>query len=165
MISGIKENLEFLYSSVSENNSLKQTEVVMIYEDLTNIDVLQRYFDKARILLCVFHVLKYLKNQIHAIRIPLTNRMNIMKDIRRLLYDNDQMSAIYLKEIKINSEGTDFYEYFEKKGFRVAKCSKQNSVKIYSTLIPIPIIILKDLTEHLKIVYLLRSTYLNVLNN
>jgi hypothetical protein len=40
--------------------------------------------------------------------------MNIMKNICRLLYDNDQMSAIYLKEIKNNSEETDFYEYFEK---------------------------------------------------
>ncbi|CAM4847745.1 unnamed protein product [Rotaria magnacalcarata] len=86
----------------------------MIDKDLTNADILQHYFDKARTLLCAFHVLKYLEVQIHALKILLTNRMNIMKNIRKLLYDNDQMSAIYLKEIKINSEETDFYEYFEK---------------------------------------------------
>ena len=73
VIGGIKENLEFFYSSMSKNNDLKQTQVVMIDKDLTNIDVLQRYFDKARILLCVSHVLKYLKKRIHAIRILLTN--------------------------------------------------------------------------------------------
>ncbi|CAF5027667.1 unnamed protein product [Rotaria sp. Silwood1] len=39
--------------------------------------------------------------------------MKIMKNIRRLLYDNDQMSAIYLKEIRTESEGTNFYQYFE----------------------------------------------------
>ncbi|CAF3290213.1 unnamed protein product [Rotaria sp. Silwood2] len=36
-----------------------------------------------------------------------------MKNIRRLLYDNDQMSAIYLKEIRTESEETEFYQYFE----------------------------------------------------
>ncbi|CAF0963335.1 unnamed protein product [Didymodactylos carnosus] len=114
MISGIKDNLEFFYSAMGKYNDLTQTQVVMVDKDLTNVDVLQHYFNKARILLWVFHVLKYLKNQIHVLKIPLTNRMNIMKNIRRLLYANDQMSAIYLKEIKINLEGTDFYEYFEK---------------------------------------------------
>ncbi|CAF5161272.1 unnamed protein product, partial [Rotaria sp. Silwood1] len=100
--------------SFKKLNDLSETQVVMIDKDLTNAGILQDYFDKARTLLCVFHVLKYLKVQVHALKISLTNRMNIMNDIRKLLYDNDQMSAIYLKEIKINSEETDFYEYFEK---------------------------------------------------
>ncbi|CAF5108892.1 unnamed protein product [Rotaria sp. Silwood1] len=95
-------------------NDLSETQVVMIDKDLTNAGILQDYFDKAGTLLCVFHVLKYLKVQVHALKISLTNRMNIMNNIRKLLYDNDQMSAIYFKEIKINSEETDFYEYFEK---------------------------------------------------
>jgi len=114
MISGIKDYLEFFYSEIGKYNDLTQTQVIMVDKDLNNIDVLQHYFDKARILLCVFHVLKYLKNQIHVLKISLTNRMNIMENIRKLLYDNDQMSAIYLEEIKINSEETDFYEYLEK---------------------------------------------------
>jgi len=82
-------------------------------KDLRNVDVLQEYFDKTRILLCVFHALKYFKTQIHVLRIPLTTRINIMKNIRKLLYDNDQISTLYLREIKNNSEGTDFYEYFQ----------------------------------------------------
>ncbi|CAF4042531.1 unnamed protein product, partial [Rotaria sp. Silwood1] len=114
MVSGIKENLEFFYSSFKKLNDLSETQVVMIDKDLTNAGILQDYFDKAGTLLCVFHVLKYLKVQVHALKISLTNRMNIMNNIRKLLYDNDQMSAIYFKEIKINSEETDFYEYFEK---------------------------------------------------
>ena len=78
-----------------------------------NIDILQKYFANAKILLCVFHVLKYLKLQVNQLEIPLTNRKNIMKNIRQLLYDNHQMSAIYLQEIRTESEGTDFYQYFE----------------------------------------------------
>ncbi|CAF1492282.1 unnamed protein product [Adineta steineri] len=113
MNSGIKENLEFFYAAMSKNNDLTKTQVVIVDKDLTNIDILQQYFNNAKILLCVFHVLKYLKSQINVLRIPLENRMNIMKNVRRLLYDNDQMSAIYLEDIKTNSEGTNFYEYFE----------------------------------------------------
>ncbi|CAF2786046.1 unnamed protein product [Rotaria sp. Silwood2] len=113
MTTGNKDNLEFFYSTMSQQNDLTQTQVVMVDKDLTNIDILQEYFRQARILLCIFHVLKYLKIRIHELKIPLTNRMNIMKNIRKLLYDNNQMSAIYLKEIKNNSEGTDFYNYFE----------------------------------------------------
>ncbi|CAF1668593.1 unnamed protein product, partial [Rotaria sp. Silwood1] len=44
-------------------NDLSETQVVMIDKDLTNAGILQDYFDKARTLLCVFHVLKYLKVQ------------------------------------------------------------------------------------------------------
>ncbi|CAF1606765.1 unnamed protein product [Rotaria magnacalcarata] len=113
MNSGNKDNLEFFYAAMRDLNDLQKTQVIMVDKDLTNIDILQHFFDKARILLCVFHVLKYLKSRVHELRIPLTNRMNIMKNIRRLLYDNDQMSAIYLKEVKTESEGTDFYQYFE----------------------------------------------------
>jgi hypothetical protein len=48
-------------------------------KDLTNVDVLQKYFDKAQILLCVFHALKYFKTQIHVFRIPLTTRIDIYR--------------------------------------------------------------------------------------
>ncbi|CAF3367722.1 unnamed protein product [Rotaria socialis] len=113
MTTGNKDNLQFFYSSISEDNDLTQTEVIMIDKDLTNLDVLKEHFPTARILLCIFHVLKYLKIRVHELRISLTNRMNIMKNIRKLLYDNNNMSAIYLKEIKINSEETYFYNYFE----------------------------------------------------
>ncbi|CAF1547887.1 unnamed protein product, partial [Rotaria sp. Silwood1] len=75
-------------------NDFSETQATMIDKHLTNADILQDYFDKARTLLCVFHVLKYLHVQVHAIEIPSTNRMNIMKNIRKLLYDNYQMSVI-----------------------------------------------------------------------
>ncbi|CAF2718196.1 unnamed protein product [Rotaria sp. Silwood2] len=113
MSTGNKYNLELFYSVMRDHNDLQETQVVMVDKDSTNIDILQHYFDKARILLCVFYVLKYLKLRVHGLKIPLPNRMNIMKNIRRLLYDNNQMSAIYLKEIKTESEETDFYQYFE----------------------------------------------------
>ncbi len=112
-------------------------------KDLTNVDVLQEYFDKARILLCVFHALKYFKTEIHVLRIPLTTRINIMKNIRRLIYDNDQISTLYLREIKNNSEGTDSYEYFQ---VNWLSCGTQNIAKVYLTLIQMSITI----SEHLN---------------
>ncbi|CAF3487097.1 unnamed protein product [Rotaria socialis] len=42
-------------------SDLSETQVVMIDKDLTNADISRHYFDKARTLLCVFHVLEYLK--------------------------------------------------------------------------------------------------------
>ncbi|CAF3460435.1 unnamed protein product [Rotaria sp. Silwood2] len=112
MTTGNKDNLHFFYSAICEDNDITQTQVIMVDKDLTNLDILQEHFPQARILLCIFHVLKYLKIRVHELKISLTNRMNIMKNIRKLLYDNN-MSAIYLKEIEINSEETGFYNYFE----------------------------------------------------
>ncbi|CAF0981912.1 unnamed protein product [Didymodactylos carnosus] len=73
MISGNNDNLEFFYSAMSKQNGLTETPVVIVDKHLTNVDILQPYFGKARILLCVFHVLKYLKSQIHVLKIPLTD--------------------------------------------------------------------------------------------
>ncbi|CAF4615249.1 unnamed protein product [Didymodactylos carnosus] len=65
MTSGNKDNLEFFCLAMSKNNDLTQTQVAIVDKALTNVDILQQYFDKARVLLCVFHVLKYLKNRIN----------------------------------------------------------------------------------------------------
>ena len=88
MATDTKENLDFFYSSMRDHNDLQQTQVIMVDKDLKNIDILQKYFANAKILLCVFHVLKYLKLQVNQLKMPLTNRKNIMKNIRQLLYDN-----------------------------------------------------------------------------
>ncbi|CAF1473774.1 unnamed protein product, partial [Rotaria sordida] len=69
MTTGNKDNLEVFYSTISQHNDLTQAQVAVVDKDLTNIDVL-----------------KYLKIRIHELKIPLTNRINIIKNIRKLLY-------------------------------------------------------------------------------
>jgi len=76
--------ISYIYICLAKNANLKgvpaaYSQKTSRNKDLTNFDVLQEYFDKARILLCVFHALKYFKTQIHVLRIPLTTRIDIYR--------------------------------------------------------------------------------------
>ena len=62
MKSGCKDSLDYMYKQFSVNNDVTKTTCVMVDKDMDNIDVLQQYFTSSAILLCTFHVLKYLKN-------------------------------------------------------------------------------------------------------
>ena len=51
---------------MESNNDLSKTEIIIVDKDLTNIDVLKNYFknEKLRILLCAFHSLKYIRQNV-----------------------------------------------------------------------------------------------------
>ena len=58
------ENLEFLYSQILDLPDLPEVKVIIVDKDLTNLPVLKRYFPETIILLCTFHVIKWLKSVI-----------------------------------------------------------------------------------------------------
>ena len=64
--SAILPNLEFFYNSMDSHNDLRITEIIVVDKDLTNIDLLSKYFknEKLRILLCSFHTLKYIRQNV-----------------------------------------------------------------------------------------------------
>ena len=64
--SAVLPNLEFFYSSMESYNDLSKTEIIIVDKDLTNIDLIKNYFnnEKLRILLCTFHSLKYIRQNV-----------------------------------------------------------------------------------------------------
>jgi hypothetical protein len=57
-------HLRFYYQSMAKHNKLARTRIVFVDKDLHNINFIKEYFPNAQVLLCVFHVLKYLKAMI-----------------------------------------------------------------------------------------------------
>jgi hypothetical protein len=57
-----KENLEFIYENLNRKNDRYQ-KIVMVDKDLSNIQLILHFFN-AIILLCTFHVVKYLKKKL-----------------------------------------------------------------------------------------------------
>jgi len=56
-----RENMQFMYDTLEKHLHIDKIENIMIDKDLQNIDFLKEFFPKANILLCTFHVIKYLK--------------------------------------------------------------------------------------------------------
>ena len=56
------ENMDFMYESFSEVYDSNKVEIIMVDKDLQNLDLLAKYFPHAKVLLCTFHVIKYLKS-------------------------------------------------------------------------------------------------------
>jgi transposase len=50
-----------MYDTLEKHLHIDKIENIMIDKDLQNIDFLKEFFPKANILLCTFHVIKYLK--------------------------------------------------------------------------------------------------------
>ena len=110
-----KENIEFMYDMLKENNDLCNTKCIIIDKDLTNVDVIRNYFENAKILLCSFHVLKYLKSYIHKLEVPIDQRKIIMNAVRSILYSkNETEMSDQIQIIKSASKSTNFIDYFEK---------------------------------------------------
>ncbi len=52
------DNLRFMYDQFTKYNNPDSVEVIMVDKDLSNIELIKKYFPKATILLCTFHVFK-----------------------------------------------------------------------------------------------------------
>jgi hypothetical protein len=57
-------NLDFYYQNLQQHNDLTKTKIVFVDKDLQNIRILTNFYTEATILLCVFHVLKWLRGKI-----------------------------------------------------------------------------------------------------
>ena len=93
------ENLEFLYSQILDLPDLPEVKVIIVDKDLTNLPVLKRYFPETIILLCTFHVIKWLKSVIAKIVISSQLKNEIMFRIKALV--NAQSEEIYNENYKI----------------------------------------------------------------
>ena len=106
------ENLEFVYRCFKETNDLTRSQVVMIDKDLDNVAILPQFFESAKILLCTFHVLKYLKTKIYEHVSGATERLRTIQVFRQLLYTRKDDDEEIMNELRrVSSE--PFTEYFE----------------------------------------------------
>ena len=65
-------NLEFCYQNLKSCKDLPEIKVIMVDKDLTNINVLKEFFLNAKILYCLFHVIKWLKGVISKLHFQVT---------------------------------------------------------------------------------------------
>ncbi|MFO0001750.1 MAG: transposase, partial [bacterium] len=54
-------NMRFMYESFSERYETDKVEMIMVDKDLQNIDLIPESFPSAKILICTFHVIKYIR--------------------------------------------------------------------------------------------------------
>jgi hypothetical protein len=113
MSTSSKETLEFLYKSLLNNKiDLAKTTVVIVDKDLTNVHLIKKYFTSAIVLLCSFHVLKYLKSYISKLLITQDQKIATQDAIRSILYTETPDNIIEYIEI-IKQNGTpEFDTYF-----------------------------------------------------
>lgn len=109
-----RENMQFMYESFIKNLNKDIIENIMIDKDLQNIDLLKKYFPEANILLCTFHVIKYLKGVVADYESK-ENKQDVMDIISKMVYCKDDNEYQQLLQ-KINEKATkDFYNFFYKK--------------------------------------------------
>ncbi|CAF1088511.1 unnamed protein product [Brachionus calyciflorus] len=110
------ENLEFFYKTFTEINDIENVQVVLVDKDLTNLDLIKTYFLNATILLCVFHVIKYLKTVISKLVIDVNSKNEFMKSIQGMVYAKDEVVyQKYYEELKEKAKKQkDFLNYFQR---------------------------------------------------
>ena len=70
-----KENLEYLYNLLKLSPNIPEIKVIIVDKVLTNLDVLRVAFPNARILLCSFHVIKWVRSVIGKLVITIEKKM------------------------------------------------------------------------------------------
>lgn len=106
------ENLDFFYSNLSKLNDLHETKAVIVDKDWNNIDRLTIYFTTARILLCTFHVLKYLKSYIDKLVMQPNVKQQLMNLVRKIVYvSNDADMSLHVRQLQFDYP--QFYDYFQ----------------------------------------------------
>ena len=65
---------------------MDRTKVIIIDKDFTEMKILENLFPKASVLLCTFHVIKYLKQKVSGELIPVSQKAKIMAGIKKVIY-------------------------------------------------------------------------------
>ena len=82
-----KVNLEFCYQALKSCKDLPDIKVIMVDKDLTNINVLKQFFPNAKILYCLFHVIKWLKGVISKLNFQEVDMKNkVMVELKAMVW-------------------------------------------------------------------------------
>jgi len=108
-----KENLNFFYASFSKHNNVTKTNAIIIDKDLTNINLLSQFFVNVQLLLCTFHVLKYVKLKIQKLQVELSKREALMEAFNKVLYSRDESTLVKSVETLLAKSPDDFKKYLQ----------------------------------------------------
>ena len=83
-----KESLTHAFHIFAKYNQniLNQTQVLMVDKDFNEINCLKTIFTKAKVLLCTFHVIKYIKGKVQELEIKHDKKTDIMCIVQKLIY-------------------------------------------------------------------------------
>jgi len=90
-----------------------KTNAIIIDKDLTNIDLLSQFFVNVQLLLCNFHVLKYVKLKIHKLQVELSKREALMEAFNKVLYSRDESTLVKSVETLLAKSPDDFKKYLQ----------------------------------------------------
>ena len=99
MRSEVDPHLEFFYGKFKEHNEayINKTKVIFLDKDLHNLRMISKFFDYARILLCVFHVLKWLRQRIYGDKY-------LYKDGKDAIWSHMKTIVYAIDETEFNAE-------------------------------------------------------------
>jgi hypothetical protein len=78
------ENLEFFYTEILNMPRLSETKVIIVDKDLTNVNLLKTMFPNAVVLLCKFHVIKWLKSVVSKIVTTTDVKNSVMFEVKAM---------------------------------------------------------------------------------
>ncbi|CAF1026395.1 unnamed protein product [Brachionus calyciflorus] len=110
------ENLEFFYNKFSEYNSVEFVKLVMVDKDLSKLFLVKKFFPNSLTLLCVFHVIKYLKSVVGKLVVSQCVKNELMECMQGMVYVcNEEEYESYYNELKEKAKKSkDFLNYFDK---------------------------------------------------
>ena len=73
---------------------LEKTKVLMVDKDFNEINCLKEVFTKAKVLLCMFHVLKYIKGKVQDLEILYVHLVSVERILEVELYCDCRMPEL-----------------------------------------------------------------------
>lgn len=83
-------NMEYMYQCLSTVLDSSKCQIIMVDKDLQNLDLIREYFPNSRLLLCTFHVIKYIRSILSQFSNTVGEKKEIMTTIINMIYAKDQ---------------------------------------------------------------------------
>jgi hypothetical protein len=108
--------MEFIYKNFKKEIDASKIKTIFVDKDLKNIKLLEEFFPNVKILLCTFHVIKYLHKEISGLPLAILQKRELMEIIREMLYSEnlDKYKEFHQKLQKYEDDVPDFISYFDR---------------------------------------------------
>ena len=94
-------------------SDIGRVKTVILEKDFTEIDVVRNRFVGVRILLCWFHVLKYLRTKISQLLIDVQTKKSLLNAVRAIMYANTEVDFVTCVDALKVIGNDNFWNYFE----------------------------------------------------
>ena len=95
------------------NPAWQNTETIIIDKDFGEVKVLRAAFPEARILLCIFHVLKSMRLKISTLQIDADEKTTLLEVVKKMLYAKSK--DLFSEKVKeVEAISPEFQDYLDK---------------------------------------------------